>query len=307
VIAVWQAGFIGAWGEGHTSSNGLDLPAPKRRIRDALLAALPSGRLLQWRYPPDLIAWSAIPGTGGTFPRIGFHNDCFMSGTTDVGTYDDDPMIRARQRSYAARLTRTTLFGGETCDADGEVARTSCPAILSEGAGFHLTTLNRDYALKFHKRWIADGCFAEIKRRMGYRLELVSASINAAGVRGDDLAAAVRVRNVGWARPANPRPLRLVLRHIASGRTFSLASGDLRSVDPQDETPDLFAFRWTIPDDAPTGRYSVGVAAPDPAPKLRGRAAFAVRFATADDTARGQRWDSQRAVFQTGLSVLVTN
>ena len=145
VIAVWQAGFIGAWGEGHTSSNNLDKPVPKRTIRDALLQALPPGRLLQWRYPPDLIAWSPVPGPQGNFPRIGFHNDCFMASPTDVGTYDEDATIRARQRAYAAMLTRTTLFGGETCNIEGEVARTSCAAILSEGRRFHLTTLNRDY------------------------------------------------------------------------------------------------------------------------------------------------------------------
>jgi len=307
VIAVWQAGFIGAWGEGHSSSNGLDTPAAKRRVRDALLAALPPGRLLQWRYPPDLIAWSPVPGAGGNFPRIGFHNDCFMASPTDVGTFDEDPAIRARQREYAARLTRTTLFSGETCNISGVVARTSCAAIRDEGPRFHLTALNRDYDLRFHNRWIREGCFAEVRRLMGYRLELVSASIEGTAARGDDLAASVRVRNVGWARPANPRPLRLVFRHLATGRTFSAASGDLRGVDPEDDAPDTFAFNWSIPDDAPTGRYSVGVAAPDPAPRLRARAVFAIRFANADDSGRGQRWIASRAVFETGLSVTVTD
>jgi hypothetical protein len=78
-IVVLQAGFIGAWGEGHTSSNGLDTPKAKAAIRDALYAAVPDMMPLQWRYPPDILSW-----TGDT--RMGFHNDCFLSSDTDVGT-----------------------------------------------------------------------------------------------------------------------------------------------------------------------------------------------------------------------------
>lgn len=57
VIAVVQGGFIGAWGEWHTSSNNLTTPARKAAVRDALLQALPSQRLLHLRYPADLAQW----------------------------------------------------------------------------------------------------------------------------------------------------------------------------------------------------------------------------------------------------------
>jgi hypothetical protein len=306
IVAVWQAGFIGAWGEAHTSSNNLDEPAPKRAIRDALLEALPANRLLQWRYPPDLIAWSPVPGPGGNFPRIGFHNDCFMSSPTDVGTYSENPAVRARQRAYAARLTRTTLFGGETCNIDGAVRRTSCAAILREGPMFHVTTLNRDYYLAFHRRWIGEGCFGEVKRSMGYRLRLVSASVDEVAARGEEVAASVRVRNVGWARPANPRRLELVLEHLATGKTYRVAGGDLRFVDPESDAPTAFFFAWRVPAGAPVGDYVVSVAAPDPAPRLHDRPVFAVRFANADDAARSQRWVAASATFDTGLSVRIT-
>lgn len=42
VISVMQAGFIGAWGEWHTSSNRLTEPGSRTRIKNALLEALPS-------------------------------------------------------------------------------------------------------------------------------------------------------------------------------------------------------------------------------------------------------------------------
>ncbi|NJM82312.1 MAG: DUF4874 domain-containing protein [Tabrizicola sp.] len=130
-IVAMQAGFIGAWGEGHSSSNRLDSAEAKAAIRDALYAALPEGIPLQWRYPPDILGWPA--------GKMGFHNDCFLSSATDVGTYDEDDETRAEERKAMADLTDSTYFSGETCDAEPDQIRNSCEAILSEGAEFHLS------------------------------------------------------------------------------------------------------------------------------------------------------------------------
>ena len=130
VIAVMQAGFIGAWGEGHTSSNQLDSDANKALIRDALLAAVPADIPLQWRYPADLIAWQKA----GTIGRFGFHNDCFLSSPTDVGTYAEEKGLRSKQRDAMAALTDNHFHSIETCDAQKEQLRNDCGSILSEGA-----------------------------------------------------------------------------------------------------------------------------------------------------------------------------
>ncbi|MEG8039130.1 DUF4874 domain-containing protein [Sphingomonas sp. LR60] len=174
VIAFVQAGFIGAWGEWHSSSNGLTEAPARRAVRDALLEAMPRDRSIQFRYPPDLIAW-------GSLPRIGFHNDCFMASQTDVGTFSESPQKRAREQAAMAALTMDAPFGGETCnpaDDPGAMPRTSCADILAEGARYHLTYLNADYYRRlFHDRWTAGGCMAEVRRRLGYRFALVGASL----------------------------------------------------------------------------------------------------------------------------------
>ena len=102
VIAYLQGGFIGAWGEWHTSSNDLTLPTQRTRIRDALLAALPADRFLQLRYPPYLMAWAPQAPRwrdGSAAARIGVHNDCFLASSTDVGTYSENTAIRQRERT----------------------------------------------------------------------------------------------------------------------------------------------------------------------------------------------------------------
>ena len=94
VIAWMQAGFIGAWGEWHTSTNGLDNLEDKQEILFALLDALPETRMIQVRYPSDIIDMfpEVLSGeqafTQTQQARVGFHNDCFVSSDTDVGTYE---------------------------------------------------------------------------------------------------------------------------------------------------------------------------------------------------------------------------
>src|SRR6185503_20934424 len=50
IIAWLEAGFIGAWGEWHTSTHGLDNLIDKHDVLQALVAAVPN-RYVQVRYP----------------------------------------------------------------------------------------------------------------------------------------------------------------------------------------------------------------------------------------------------------------
>ena len=304
VVAVLQAGFIGAWGEGHTSSNRLTTPANKATIRDALLAVLPEGRMLQWRYPGDVINWSPAPPPAGELARIGLHNDCFMSSTTDVGTYSERPKVREAQRAYAADLSRATLFGGETCDVGSGSERMTCADILAEGADFHLTTLNRDYSAKFIAAWRRGGCLDEVARAMGYRLVLKAATAPERAQRGDVVRAVLRLRNEGWARLYNPRPFRLVAVHRDSGRRFVVeTAGDIRAVEPELPAPTRFRFAWRVPADAPAGVYDLAAALPDAAPSLGEDPAYAVRFANGSGSGFG--WDGGTGSYRLGLTVTV--
>lgn len=301
-IAVMQAGFIGAWGEGHTSSNKLTTPENKATIRDALLAALPAGRMLQWRYPGDVIGWAPEPPPAGDFARLGLHNDCFMSSKTDVGTYSSKENARERQRAYAAALSRATFYSGETCNVGSRTERLACDDIRREGPQFHVTALNGDYSPKFIKSWKAGGCYDEVRRSLGYRLMLRRAKAQNSAARGGIVKARLDVANEGWARISNPRPFRLVAAHRASGRTFTVETpGDIRSVEPEKGKATGFAFRWTVPGDAPAGVYDLFAALPDASAALAGDPAYAVRFANGSGADFG--WDADAGRFALGLTV----
>lgn len=312
VIAFLQAGFIGAWGEWHTSSNGLTAADSRTRIRDALLDALPGDRFLQLRYPAYLMQWSAATPSwrdGTAASRIGLHNDCFLASATDVGTYSEDAGTRSRERDYVAALGRVAPFGGETCNPADEAnptPRSNCEDILREGRQFALSYLNEDYyRTLFHARWEAQGCMAEVRRSMGYRFEYESLQHSAELRVGDSGELQLDVRNVGWARAYNPRGAALMLRATDGSSLTRIA---LAGIDPRDWLPGpATAARssFVVPAGTLPGRYEVLLALPDGAERLAGDARFSIRPGNADDAAKRQGWDAGLGAFRTGTEFIV--
>src|SRR4030095_15962150 len=56
VIAYLEAGFVGAWGEWHNSTSGLDTTASKSAVLKRLLRALPQDRFVSVRSQRDKTA-----------------------------------------------------------------------------------------------------------------------------------------------------------------------------------------------------------------------------------------------------------
>src|SRR5690349_6607685 len=179
VIAFMEAGFIGAWGEWHDSTSGLDELAAKRAILMRVLKVLPPSRDVVLRYERDKRAifrrdrpiseQEAVTGT--PVSRVGHHNDCFLASSDDLGTYAptaDRPIAAAK-----AYLEAENLYvpqGGETC-ADDAAAEPyiGCDNAVSTLAAQHWSQLNADYRRGVLDRWKAGGCYSEIARRLGYR------------------------------------------------------------------------------------------------------------------------------------------
>ena len=132
IIAWFQGGIIGAWGEWHSSSNGLDTTENKVAVYDLLhtyLPASPACLKIQIRYPmimPSLVA-DLISSDEDAFndatcskaQRLGFHNDCWMSSWHDTGTYEYNGAYNQAAREhwlpYLENVTRYSPYGGETC------------------------------------------------------------------------------------------------------------------------------------------------------------------------------------------------
>ena len=306
VIAVWQGGFIGAWGEWHSSANGLNSDSNKKEIAQALLAALPANRQLNLRYPYDLIKWYGTPASAEDFAnnsekaRIGIHNDCYLASIDDTGTYQPrrDQTIEA-QRMFTRQHVQYTSFGGETCAPIAQ-ARTTCSDILREGKEYRLGYLNYDYHEDFINGWEKEGCMADVRKNIGYRIELSQFQISSKAQSGS-LKWALKLSNQGWARPLNPRDI--VVRFTSSSgssKDVVLENTNLRTLDSG------ASAQWegtlTLPN-LSAGEYSVSLGAPDPDARLASNTRFSLRFANADSG--NVQWNLKTGFLDTGLKVQV--
>lgn len=300
VIPFLKAGFIGAWGEWHSSTNGLDSDANRTAIKDALLANTPSSMIVHFRAPDDFAKWYPSNPSAAASARIGFHNDCYLANDTDAHTFNglNDPM-----REYVKSMTRNTGFGGETCDnvSNPEQRRITCEQALSEGAAYHKTWLHVLYSDQFINSWKSNGCFAQISRSMGYRLQLDRVAHPTSATRGSSVSIDVNLRNTGWARLFSKRPVVVTLRNKSTGATITGSGGNLSTIDPA--TAAKITVNVTIPAGSTAGDYEVQVSAPDVWPTTAGDARYAIRFANADSG--GQAWDNSTGRFNTGATLKV--
>lgn len=280
VIAWVEAGFIGAWGEWHTSTNGLDNITDKRDILTALVAAIPN-RYVQVRYPANIIEMYPNP-EDAVKARIAHHNDCFLSSNTDVGTYERDGEITIdRDQAYLAELTRFTPMSGETCAPFPP--RSECAVAIQEMELLHFSAINEAYHKGILRSWEEGGCMEEIKNRMGYRLSLTSADFNEQVRPGGLLNLTVNITNSGFASLMNPRPLFIVLSPSPNGRG-DRGEGEAvvkLELDPRTWQPGDTSFTASIrlPSNMAQMEYNLALWLPDEAETLQPNPFYAVRFA----------------------------
>jgi len=105
VIFVLQAGFVGAWGEWHSSAHKLEKDHDAlAAIVAKLLDVLPASRMTQVRVPKykrwvlgdqPLDQYAFLDGStaysGSPLARIGFHNDGFLAHQSCGGTWPEAP------------------------------------------------------------------------------------------------------------------------------------------------------------------------------------------------------------------------
>ena len=278
VIATVQAGFIGAWGEWHGSTNGLDTPSARAMIAIALLDALPPTRAIQIRTPGH--KQGITPGgplderTGFSSDlraRIGHHNDCFLGSDDDVGTYGR-PVEAGKQLVAADGLY--TPVGGETCKRNAP--RSDCATALAEMAQLHWSFANRAWHEDVLAAWESQGCLDEIRRRLGYRFVLREARWSEAAVPGGALDLDLDIENVGFAAPYNARPVYAVIGEGAARVAIRLHDVDARRWRPGETTH--VAARLTLPASTPIGTQRLALWLPDPAGTLRDRPAYAIQL-----------------------------
>ena len=286
VIDIVESGFVGAWGEGYYSQNfgnkGVRTVtdwANRKAVVTRLLQAVPSTRMVQLRTPlmkrtmyGSAPVSSANAYSGSAMARLGHHNDCFLAGAKDQGTYADPGV----EYPYLSSETTYVAMGGETCALNPP--RSDCPTARQELAMFHYSYLNRDYNPSVMQSWTAGGCMVEVQQRLGYRFALTASLFPASVARGSTYLAQVFVKNSGYATPHNARPVYLVMRNTTTGVTSRVKL----STDPRRWAPGTTSSiiqNVGVPSTMKPGTYQLLLSLPDPAPTLTTKPHYAIRMA----------------------------
>ena len=294
VIYVLEAGFVGEWGEWYYSSNfgneTQELNANRRAVLQALLQACPADRFLLVRYPliklsylGDELPLDATQAyTATTRARIGHHNDAFLNAWGNDGTYgrngdgpDDDPVLRA----YIAQETLYVPNGGETNVEEHPLADivSQRDTTIAELRRYHWSFCGSTYAEDVTDTWRENGTYQEMERILGYRLQLLQATLPETSTAGQPLSIQLRIRNTGCAPLYNPRTAYLVLQSTDTTLRLPLASDPRRWLPNGAEA--LIQEQFSLPADLPEGNYRLYLHLPDAAATLAGDPRYAVRLA----------------------------
>jgi Domain of unknown function (DUF4832)/Domain of unknown function (DUF4874)/Ca-dependent carbohydrate-binding module xylan-binding len=290
VLAGLYNGFIGAWGEWHSSSTGLDKEPQRSQIYQKIHAVLPKTRMMTVR------TFDQIENLPGAHPneanahdqtyatRTGMTNQCYLVDKTDAGTYTWGQPVEP-QKAQLSAWTRFVPMVAETCQLDNPDRQDDCATLPAENERMHMSVLNGSFHEPTITKWKQQGCYKDITDRLGYRLQLTTASVAGTVAAGSALDVEFAIKNTGYAAPYNPRGLAVVLRNRDTGVRYSMSILQERNdtLDPR---------RWyresgeitvraapVVPADAPAGSYDVLLSLHDPMPSLAGRPEYSIRLA----------------------------
>ena len=326
VIYVVQAGFIGTYGEWYYTTNFSRFEGSKEyrdftvsgntvtgfenraAVLDGLLAAVPASRQIELRTPfykryylspGSISSWTQLTAPGGTDAnaRLAFHNDAFLAGSDDMGTYhhsDDRPMWKQQSAwlicgGEAPYGTSYSLDYGDTFE---EVRTALCDyhySYLHHDTAYHTGNSGGSRMMKY---WHEQGWMPDIKKLLGYRLYLESARISAEGLgSGSVFSVSMTLHNSGAAPVVNERPMKLVLLHNGSATVLEDQVGEIRLVASQ--ASKTFTVTVTLPQDIVSGD-KLALWLPDAATGLQSRSEYSIRLANSEVA-----WSSGYNIFYT--------
>ena len=314
IIYVVQAGFIGTYGEWYYTTHfsrfngneelrdfsveGNSVTGYENRaaVLDALLAAVPASRQIALRTPfykryylsPNSIStWTPLTAPGGTDAnaRLAFHNDAFLAGSSDMGTYHHDEDRPMWKQQSAWLICGGEAPYGNSYDLDyGDTFEEVRAAICD----YHYSYLHHDSAYhtgssggsRMMKYWHQQGWMPDIKKLLGYRLYLESAKIEGEGLTsGSSVKFSLTVHNSGAAPVMNERPMKLVLLHNGYATVLAENLGEIRTVASQ--AAKTFSTTVTLSQDIVAGD-KLALWLPDAATGLQSRPEYSIRLANSD-------------------------
>ena len=274
VITAVEGGFLGPWGEQHSSpllsTENLNL------IIEGLLEAVPETRTISVRRPVTFANWAGVeigeidefvadPGTAAY--RVGIYNDGYLGSLDDMGTYKNRDIETRWLRHHGLH----TFFGGEVVGPHASpltfyntvehateemfITRTSYLNIA-----WRREVLDRWRETEYegsnnHYRGVSG--FDFINNHLGYRYVIRDSRLTENLPLGDELVLNAQIENVGAGNKVNETELTVLLVCEESGEIVhsERTNVDIRNWDSQ--TVSDVELNIDLHDVLPLGYYQV--------------------------------------------------
>lgn len=287
VIYVIQAGFVGVYGEWHTTTN-ITTDEQKAQIVKAMLDAAPKDREIAMRTPGQKrMVMKYIDGAysmadsvtcataydGSYNSRLTNHNDCYFANSNDGGTYGG-----SADKRYLKRESNYLIVGGESCFV-GDYTYCECRYANQHLRDFHVSYL-RIWNEQIADYWKENKCHTDLTSRVGYRFVLNGSAFYGHFTAGGKFLVKLCLTNYGFAALANERKLEFILRN---DNDHSEKYVFVSEKDPR-EWKGCHHYEYdetlTLPETLKAGEtYTLFLNLPDIAENLHDNPAYSVRFA----------------------------
>ncbi len=220
-----QAGFLGAWGEWHSSNHADEtghIPANViNQVVEELCDAVPPPITIALRRPRFI---RVLDAKRIDLNRIGFHNDALFASDNDLATYDDKNYSREQELEYIYNRIGDVANGGEM----PWISEFTMPErATSELRSLRLQYLNNEYNKAVLEDWAKykynNQNFLEyVRTKLGYQLSLKQAKIPQKFRQGKSIDITLTVVNNGFGGLAVPYSAELVVTDGQKKYTYPL-------------------------------------------------------------------------------------
>jgi hypothetical protein len=297
VLFAIEMGFIGYWGEMHSSTQGHIRPRQVafsdsgKAIMQRIFEVVPSDRCISVRYPKNIYTDPVEYGSLGFVTPLDDTTAYSGSVQSRLGSWYSNfgagDMLYHHQQELRAKWAPETRYVPQWAHCDHFDDVSMDPREWMEDAiEFHYRALSNpkdeEHTQDIYQAWMQTGVYDEFARRLGCRYRLLESNC-ADRVEGGSFQLQLTLHNDGWGRPVNPRILEVVLRSVDTGTTYAvpvMPPRDFRLWFPGAHEQTRIRAEVTLPPSLPRGRYEVLLNLPDPEASLRADPAYSIRLAS---------------------------
>ena len=248
IIYIVQAGFLGPWGEWHSSVYGSIITANvQKQVANWMLDVVPAGSFVQFRRPvyvrtifdnETLNDSKAFQFNTVPLSRAGWFNDGFLTTNNDYGTYSDSKYNRAAELTWSDNHCKYTPFVAES----NELTSLSDPSnAVYEMEKLHAQSLNQSYIQSVISKWknttygeYGNGStFDYITHRFGYNFVLHKVTYNAEVQKGQPLQIQFEIENNGFGNLLKQKDFEVILTQTGKAPVTINVTNQLKDGDPR--------------------------------------------------------------------------